>query len=89
MTELHCIVSGRVQGVSFRDFIRSIAIELGINGYAKNLSDGSVEVVAQGELQILKVLMNHIYTGPPGSHVVQVADEWGPISEEYTSFDAL
>jgi acylphosphatase len=89
MTELHCIVSGRVQGVTFRDFIRNIAIELGVNGYAKNLSDGSVEVLAQGDLQILKVLMNHIRTGPSGSRVTEIYDEWGQVTEEYSTFDAL
>ena len=89
MTELHCIVSGRVQAVAFRDFVRNIAIELGINGYVKNLPDGSVEVLAQGDLQILKVLMNHIRTGPAGSNVVEVYDEWGQVTEEYSTFDAL
>ena len=46
---VHLIVSGRVQGVFFRPNVRNKAVELGLHGYAKNLPDGNVEVVAQGD----------------------------------------
>ena len=61
---MHLIVSGRVQGVFFRDNTRKKAIELGLNGYAKNLPDGNVEVVAQGDEDKLKKLIEFIKKGP-------------------------
>lgn len=48
-TRMTAFVSGRVQGVGFRWWTRSRALELGLSGYAKNLQDGRVEVVAEGE----------------------------------------
>ena len=43
------IASGRVQGVGFRDFVGKIGQSIGLTGYAKNLPDGTVEIVAEGE----------------------------------------
>jgi acylphosphatase len=76
MTELHCIVAGRVQGVAYRAFIQSIAQELGLKGFVANLPDGSVEVLAQGEYGVLKVFDNHLRKGPAQSQVGSVYDEW-------------
>jgi acylphosphatase len=45
---LHCLVSGRVQGVGFRAFVFRQALELGLCGWARNLPDGRVEAVVQG-----------------------------------------
>jgi len=89
MTELHCIVTGRVQGVLFREFVKNIARELGLVGFVSNLPDGSVEVLAQGDLAVLKVLLNHIATGSPGSRVAGIFDEWREPSREFVSFDTL
>ena len=60
----HLIVSGRVQGVFFRANVRNKAVKLGLNGYAKNLNDGNVEVVAQGDEEKIKKLMDFIKKGP-------------------------
>ena len=51
---IHILYSGRVQGVGFRFTALNIAIELGIQGWVKNLSDGRVEIMAQGEEEVLK-----------------------------------
>ena len=61
---VHLIVSGRVQGVFFRDNTRRKAIELGLNGYAKNLPDGNVEIVAQGGEKKINELVDFIKKGP-------------------------
>ncbi len=61
---VHLIVSGRVQGVFFRDNTRRKATELGLKGYAKNLPDGNVEVVAQGDEEKLNELIDFIKQGP-------------------------
>ena len=61
---VHLIVSGRVQGVFFRDNTRRKALELGLRGYAKNLQDGNVEVVAQGDEIKIYELIEFIKKGP-------------------------
>ena len=68
---LHLIVSGRVQGVFFRDNVRRKAVELGLKGYAKNLPDENVEVVAEGDESKLKELIEFIKKGPG---IAKVAD---------------
>ncbi|GAB1256721.1 acylphosphatase [Aurantivibrio plasticivorans] len=68
------LVEGRVQGVGFRNFVRNHAIELGVSGYAKNLSDGGVEVLMQGPSDALQKLKSRLSSGPPGSFVEHL--EW-------------
>lgn len=61
---VHLIVSGRVQGVFFRSNVRNSALELGLKGYTKNLNDGNVEVVAEGDEEQIKELIEFIRKGP-------------------------
>ncbi len=90
MTELHCIVAGRVQGVAYRAFVQSIARELRLTGFVANLPDGSIEVLAQGEYGVLKVFANHLRTGPPQSQVTSFFDEWrDQPTKEFTSFETM
>lgn len=67
-----CFVSGRVQGVFYRASTRQKAIELSVNGYACNLPDGRVEVVAIGELPAVSALIEWLGQGPPAAHVTNV-----------------
>jgi acylphosphatase len=67
-------VKGRVQGVWFRESTRRQAGALGITGYAKNLADGSVEVLACGESAALQRLAEWLEVGPPAARVTRV--EW-------------
>ena len=89
MTELHCIVSGRVQGIGFRNFVVNIARELGLTGFVANIPDGSVEVLAQGELTVLKLFANHLRKGPEGSQVRGFYDEWSQAEKSFQDFSAL
>jgi len=57
-------VYGRVQGVGFRAFVRRRALELGISGYARNMPDGSVEVLARGTASALAALYEDLERGP-------------------------
>src|SRR4051794_1362488 len=71
MPELHarrCLVSGKVQGVFFRASTRQKAVELGCGGYAKNLADGRVEVLAIGEPFAVAQLIAWLRIGPPAAH---------------------
>lgn len=90
MFQLHCIVSGRVQGVAYRAFVQNIARDMRITGFVANLPDGSVEVLAQGEYGVLKVFLQHIAKGPAGAVVTGVYDEWSEEPEKtYESFNIL
>lgn len=68
-------VTGRVQGVFFRASTRERALQLGLAGYAKNCSDGSVEVVASGEPEALDALDAWLHHGPSGARVERVRRE--------------
>ena len=64
-----CYISGRVQGVFYRASTRQKAIELGCAGYACNLDDGRVEVLAVGEPKAVESLLDWLWRGSPGSDV--------------------
>ena len=68
-------IKGRVQGVFFRDSTRREALELGITGYAVNLPDGDVEVLACGQEEAIAKLELWLQQGPPLSRVGSVESE--------------
>ena len=68
------LIEGRVQGVLFRESTRRVAQPLGITGYAKNMQDGSVQVLACGEPGALDRLAEWLGQGPPMAQVDRV--EW-------------
>ena len=65
-------MSGRVQGVFYRASTRQRAHELGCRGYARNLADGRVEVLAVGEPAAVHALIEWLWQGPPAAHVTDV-----------------
>lgn len=65
-------VSGRVQGVFFRASTRQEALKLGLHGYARNLPDGRVEVVAYGSAEAVSELERWLWQGPSAARVEQV-----------------
>lgn len=67
--QLKIIVSGKVQGVWFRQSTKRVALEHNISGYAKNLADGTVEVLAQGEPRALDKLVEFLHHGPEHARV--------------------
>jgi acylphosphatase len=71
-----CLVSGRVQGVFYRGTAAERARELGVRGYAKNLPDGRVEVLACGEDDAVQTFVSWLWTGSSAAKVtaVEVAD---------------
>jgi acylphosphatase len=79
MSVVRCrvIVSGRVQGVFFRDTCQRTARELGVMGTVRNCSDGTVEVVAEGERDVVDALLAWCRTGPPHGTVtgISITDE--------------
>jgi acylphosphatase len=70
-----CLVAGRVQGVFFRASAREQAQHLGLTGYARNLTDGRLEVLVCGEPDAVGQLREWLRTGPPAADVTGVACE--------------
>ncbi len=83
---VHVFVSGRVQGVFFRDYTRRWALSLGLTGWVKNLWDGRVEVVAEGEEEGIQALLARLREGPPGARVDNVAVTWEEYKAEFSDF---
>lgn len=69
------VIDGRVQGVWFRASTQDQAKKLGLTGYAKNMPDGSVEVIACGDEDSLNELTRWLWVGPDASHVTSISQE--------------
>jgi len=82
----HILISGRVQGVAFRGYARKWALELGLTGWVRNLYDGRVEAVAEGERSKVEALLNRIKIGPPLSRVENMAATWEDYRGEFADF---
>lgn len=82
-----CIrVSGVVQGVGYRYFITRVARRLGITGYVKNLYNGEVEIVAEGEEGPLNQVIEEAKIGPSSSDVRDIHIEWRETTGSFDSF---
>jgi acylphosphatase len=82
----HFYVSGRVQGVSFRGYTRKWAQELGLHGWVRNLYDGRVEAVAEGERPVVEALIARVKAGPPAARVEEVEVVWEDYRGEFHDF---
>lgn len=72
----HIIFEGHVQGIYFRAFVKENAEKLGINGWVKNLPDGSVEAVFEGDAQLINELIDICRSQHPLAVVTNVKIEW-------------
>jgi acylphosphatase len=85
-TCIHCVVSGRVQGVFFRASTRDVALRLGLTGWVRNLPDGRVEVIASGPPNEVEQLRRWLERGPPRAMVSDVATT-SATDEGWTTFE--
>ena len=69
MKKLQVIIRGKVQGVSFRAFMQKQAMDLGVSGYVRNQSDGSVLAALEGDELKLQQMLMALREGPPGASV--------------------
>jgi acylphosphatase len=81
------LVRGKVQGVFFRASTRDRALQLGLRGYARNLSDGRVEVLAEGDARALDALERWLHVGPPRAKVEAVERSDAEFREAGEGFD--
>lgn len=80
------IVKGHVQGVAFRYYTRRRGLELGVTGWIRNLPDGSVEGLFEGEEATVHALVEWCRGGPPSARVVQLEIQTGIYSGEFATF---
>jgi acylphosphatase len=83
---VHVFVQGRVQGVFFRDHTRRWAVSLGLQGWVRNLQDGRVEVLAEGDKGSLEDLVGRLKEGPPAAMVEDIAVKWEDFRGEFEDF---
>ncbi|GAA3584497.1 acylphosphatase [Amycolatopsis ultiminotia] len=79
-------VHGHVQGVGFRWWTRSRALELGLSGFARNLPDGRVEVVAEGTRDHCARLLTALRSRTSPGRVDHVVERWSPAKGDLTGF---
>jgi acylphosphatase len=84
MSDVRCrvIVSGRVQGVFFRDTCQRVASGLGVRGWVRNRPDGTVEVAAEGSREAVDALLDWCRDGPPRASVVAVEVHDEPLAAD-------
>jgi len=82
----HVIVSGRVQGIFFRSETRHEAKKHDVKGWVRNLRNGRVEVVFEGEEKAVKELIEFCRRGPAGARVTHVDVTWGSHTGEFKDF---
>lgn len=89
MVEMRCTITGKVQGVRYRDFVQVSAGELRLKGFVRNNSDGTVTVVAQGLPDELKEMVEYLHEGSLLSKVEGVAVEWKTAHATFDDFSVL
>ncbi len=82
-------VAGRVQGVAFRWYTVRQAVAIGVTGCVRNLPDGSVLIVAEGEREALERLLVWARSGPPHARVDHAEVRWGAAQGEFSDFTVL
>jgi acylphosphatase len=83
---VHVVITGKVQGVYFRDSAQREADALGVTGWIRNNSDGSVEGVFEGTTKNLFKMIEWCQHGPPRAHVIDIKENWQNYQGEFKSF---
>lgn len=86
---VHLYISGRVQGVFFRHNTMKRAMELGLTGWVRNRSDGTVETVFEGPLKQVREMIEWSHSGVPHAVVTDVDEKWEDPTGEFDSFGVM
>lgn len=87
MARIHVFVSGKVQGVFFRQNTKNKSQQLDLKGWVKNLSDGRVEAVFEGEKEKIEQMINWLKKGPFLAKVENLEIEWQDYRGEFQEFE--
>ncbi len=85
----HVVISGLVQGVSFRSFVKTNADELGLKGWVRNMEDRRVEAVFEGDREAIERMLELCRRGPLGARVTGLKQEWGEAKHEFGNFNIV
>ncbi|HEX5108992.1 MAG TPA: acylphosphatase [Vicinamibacterales bacterium] len=85
----HFLISGRVQGVGFRWFARDVAAREGVSGWVRNLPDGRVEALVEGEIEAVTRVERALHRGPPGARITTVNVENELPAGSYFGFEIV
>lgn len=88
-TEVHCYISGKVQGVAYRDFVQRSAQRYRLTGWVRNLEDGRVEILAQGLPDDLKEFTKVLHAGSSLARVESVSAEWRTPEKRFDDFSVI
>jgi acylphosphatase len=86
---LEAVIHGRVQGVGFRHFAWRRALQCGLLGQVRNLPDGSVEVIAEGEEPHLLEFLGQLRLGPGSARVDRIDEGWAEPTLDFSSFEIV
>jgi acylphosphatase len=89
MKRHHLYIKGYVQGVGFRWYVQRDAEETKVYGWVKNLNDGRVEVIAEGEESDLVSFLQKIQSGYLGRNISEINKSDEPYTGKFTSFDIV
>ena len=80
------VVRGKVQGVFYRAFTEGQASSFGLSGWVRNMPDGGVEAVFEGEKDDIEEVLKRCQIGPTGAKVTALDVKWGAFNEEFNYF---
>ena len=86
---IHVLIEGYVQGVFFRYETSKVARSLNVNGWVRNLPDGRVEAVFEGEKENVEKMTKFCRQGPPGAQVDDVKVKWETYRGEFSGFEIM
>lgn len=89
MNKAQVFISGFVQGVGFRQFVKKTALGVGLKGWVRNLKDGRVEILLQGEKEDIEKALELFQKGPFLSEVKSVDVIWVDNKEKFDAFEIL
>lgn len=89
MNTVHVVLTGRVQGVFMRSFIKGYADKMGLTGTVNNLSDGSVETFIQGDEEAIKEALRLIEQGTSYAEIDSVQVEWIDTDDVFDTFSII
>jgi acylphosphatase len=86
MKQAHVFISGHVQGIGYRQFVKGNARKLDLTGWVRNTEDGGVEAVLQGEESMIELMIEQCKKGPFMAEVEHLGFEWEEEEETFTEF---